>query len=72
MSPSKVVTCHAGDTFGDALEKIVSHKVHTLYIVDKEGRPESVLTLTDILALVSDLCGKDNGKGNNFFSRRSS
>ncbi|CAL8470950.1 g10492 [Coccomyxa elongata] len=40
------------DTFAEILEKLVSNRLHRLYIVDELTRPIGIVTLTDILRTV--------------------
>jgi len=44
-------TCRLTDTVDELLKKFTDYKLHRLYIVDKEGKPLSVISLCDILTL---------------------
>jgi CBS domain-containing protein len=47
-----VGTVTPGTTFGELLDLLVSHKLHRAYVVDEEGKPTSIITLTDVLKRV--------------------
>jgi len=55
MSGEKVrvenFTCRMSDTVDDLLRKFTDFKLHRLFIVDKDGKPLSVISLCDILTL---------------------
>lgn len=44
------VTCTESTRLGDALAEIVHHRVHRVWVVDKDGVLKDVLSLTDIIA----------------------
>lgn len=44
-----VGTVTPATTFGDLLDMLVANLWHRVYVVDGEGRPTSIITLTDIL-----------------------
>ncbi|KAL4425007.1 hypothetical protein ABPG77_002892 [Micractinium sp. CCAP 211/92] len=48
-----VGTVTPATTFGDLLDMLVGRKLHRVYVVDEAGKPTSIITLTDILRLVS-------------------
>lgn len=48
-APPPLGTVTPGTTLGQALDLLVAHRWHRLYVVDGEGRPTSILTLSDIL-----------------------
>ena len=43
----------ADATFGQLLDLLVGSKLHRAYVVDGEGKPTSIITLTDVLRLAS-------------------
>jgi CBS domain-containing protein len=48
-SPDYVVTCALDNTVDDVISKMMSEKVHRVYITTPTQRLHSVITLTDIL-----------------------
>jgi len=44
-----VVTLRPQDTFKTVLDVITFEHIHRVYVVDFEGRPLRVITLTDLL-----------------------
>jgi CBS domain-containing protein len=55
-----VVTVSASSTFETVLELLATKGLHRVYVVDADGKPTSVITLTDVLRKVS-LCFKHSG-----------
>ena len=47
-----VVTVTASSTFETVLELLSTKNLHRVYVVDAEGKPTSVITLTDVLRKV--------------------
>jgi len=52
------ICCTLDDTIEQVLQKLSSKHIHRLFIVDKENRPQKVVTLCDILNILQ----KPNGK----------
>ena len=48
-----VVSCTPTDTITQVLEKMDLKAVHRVWIVDEAGRPTGVISLADVLAVVS-------------------
>lgn len=49
----------------EVLDKIVSHRIHRVYIVDEQEKPVGVVTCTDVLKLVvkhAHLASKPNSR----------
>jgi len=44
-----LVSCDANTSLGDVLKKIDKEDVHRVYVLDAQGKPTGVLSLTDIL-----------------------
>ncbi len=55
--PAGLLCCSPESTFAEVLQLVASERVHRAYVVDQAGRPVGVVTLTDILHLVSEACG---------------
>lgn len=53
VAVASVATVTPATTFGALLDLLVAHKFHRAYVVDAEGKPTSIVTLTDILRKVS-------------------
>jgi CBS domain-containing protein len=51
LPPVPAITADA--TFGQLLDLLVGSKLHRAYVVDGEGKPTSIITLTDVLRLAS-------------------
>lgn len=52
-------------TLCEVLDKIVSHKIHRVYVVDETEKPVGVVTCTDVLKLVvqhAHLSSKPNSR----------
>ncbi|PRW56306.1 DNA repair XRCC3-like protein [Chlorella sorokiniana] len=49
VAVASVATVTPATTFGALLDMLVAHKFHRAYVVDAEGKPTSIITLTDIL-----------------------
>lgn len=41
-------------TFKDVTERIVSHRIHRVYVIDEQEKPCGVVTCTDVLRAVLD------------------
>jgi CBS domain-containing protein len=54
--PQEIVCADRRDTLGELLEKLVTHRLHRLYVVDFDTRPVGIITLTDILRKLVELC----------------
>jgi hypothetical protein len=52
-----LLSCGAGATVSEVFRMVASERVHRVYVVDEAGRPVGVVTLTDLLELVSEACG---------------
>lgn len=48
-----VVTAFPGTPLRSCLHRLVTHKLHHLYVVDHLGHPLAVVSATDILSLFS-------------------
>jgi hypothetical protein len=55
--PAGLLSCGPSATVSEVLEMVVSGHVHRVYVVGEGGRPLGVVTLTDLLQLVSEACG---------------
>jgi signal-transduction protein with cAMP-binding, CBS, and nucleotidyltransferase domain len=58
-------TTHQQATLCEVLDKIVSHRIHRVYIVDEADKPVGVVTCTDVLKLVckhAHLASKPNSR----------
>lgn len=44
------------ETFGSLIVKFATNRVHRVYIVDEDEKPVGIVTLTDVLIKVADLC----------------
>lgn len=53
FAASPVVTVQAGTTLEQLLDVIVARGLHRVYVVDAAGAPVSIVTLTDILRIVT-------------------
>jgi CBS domain-containing protein len=51
----KPVTCLASETVRDVLERMVSRRVHHVYVCDDERRPVAMVTPNDILRVLADV-----------------
>jgi signal-transduction protein with cAMP-binding, CBS, and nucleotidyltransferase domain len=57
-------------TLVEVLDKIVSHRIHRVYIVDEQEKPVGVVTCTDVLKLVvkhAHLASKPNSRAQSQF-----
>lgn len=48
------LTTHASNTFREVVKELVASHVHRVWIVDGEGRPTGVVSLTDVMKVVHD------------------
>lgn len=55
--PFGLLCCKPESTFAEVLEMVALERVHRAYVVDEGCRPVGVVTLTDMLQLVSEACG---------------
>ncbi len=55
--PFGLLCCKPESTFAEVLEMVALERVHRAYVVDEAGKPVGVVTLTDMLQLVSEACG---------------
>ena len=46
----------SSETLGSLLVKFATQRVHRVYVVDHEEKPQGIITLTDVLSKVTDLC----------------
>jgi CBS-domain-containing membrane protein len=46
------LTCRKGTKIEDAINMLGTYRVHRLWIVDDQGRPEGVLSLTDVMRML--------------------
>ena len=51
----KPVTCLASETVRDVLERMVSRRVHHVYVCDDERRPVAMVTPNDVLGALADV-----------------
>ena len=51
---SGVVTCGVEDTLGAVVERMVTRRVHHVYVCSAEGHPLAVITPRDVLRLLAD------------------
>ena len=51
---SGVVTCGVEDTLGAVVERMVTRRVHHVYVCSAEGHPLAVVTPRDVLRLLAD------------------
>jgi CBS domain-containing protein len=51
----KPVTCLASETVRDVLERMVSRRVHHVYVCDDERKPVAMVTPNDVLRVLSDV-----------------
>ena len=51
----KLVTCLASETVRDVLERMVSRRVHHVYVCDDERRPVAMVTPNDVLRVLADV-----------------
>jgi CBS domain-containing protein len=49
----ELVTCRPKDTVETVMEKMVTNRVHRVYVVDDQGRPSNVITMTTIMRVFS-------------------
>eukprot|EP00877_Chromochloris_zofingiensis_P010625 jgi/Chrzof1/5816/Cz16g16260.t1 len=49
-----LVLAHKDMTFKDVTERIVSHRIHRVYVIDEQEKPCGVVTCTDVLRAVLD------------------
>lgn len=48
-----VYSCKSTDTLYDVLQQIIAHRVHRVYVVDDAGVATGIVTLTDILNVIT-------------------
>ena len=53
--PSCLASITTAATFRDAVNAIVAAHVHRIFVVDGEGRPVGIISLTDIIAAAMTL-----------------
>lgn len=53
LAAAPVVTVNSSSTFGNVLELLAVKGLHRVYVVDGEGKPVSIITLTDVLRLIT-------------------
>jgi CBS domain-containing protein len=51
----KPVTCLASETVRDVVERMVSRRVHHVYVCDEERRPVAMVTPNDVLGALADV-----------------
>ena len=51
----KPVTCLASEAVRDVLERMVSRRVHHVYVCDDERRPVAMVTPNDVLRVLADV-----------------
>lgn len=49
IPPNVVISCHSDDTMTDALEKMLSNKVHHVYVLSSSDAPLGVVSFVDVL-----------------------
>jgi CBS domain-containing protein len=42
------------NTLMEAIEILVDNRLHRLYVIDSDGRPTGIVTLTDIIGLAAE------------------
>ena len=52
---AKPVTCLASETVRDVVERMVSRRVHHVYVCDDERRPVAMVTPNDVLGALADV-----------------
>lgn len=52
-APAPLVTVKLSSTFEEVLAALTQHHLHRVYVVDAEGAPVSIITLTDVLRLIT-------------------
>lgn len=53
LSAAPVVTVTGSNTFENVLELLAVKGLHRVYVVDAAGNPVSIITLTDVLRLIT-------------------
>ncbi len=48
-----LITCRPKTKLGDVIQAILDATIHRIYVVDDAGHPISVITLTDILRVLT-------------------
>jgi len=54
-APKPIISCSPATTFQDMLSQLVENKIHRVYIVDKDLRPEFVISLVDVLGFANEV-----------------
>lgn len=59
----QILLVSEGNTLREVMEIIVEQRIHRLYVADEDGKPVKVITMTDILSFLVDLCDEEDGTG---------
>ncbi|KAI7736396.1 hypothetical protein M8C21_016069 [Ambrosia artemisiifolia] len=51
-SPRELVTCYGESRLGDVVNKVVANHVHRVWVVDRNGLLEGLVSLTDIIKVI--------------------
>lgn len=51
-SPRELVTCHNESRLGEVVDKLVANHVHRVWVVDRNGLLDGLVSLTDIIRLI--------------------
>lgn len=54
--PPPLLTVQPESSLQALLAAINEHRVHRVYVVDASGSPSAVITLTDVLRVISEAC----------------
>jgi CBS-domain-containing membrane protein len=44
--------CSGSDTFGSIIKRLAAQRLHRIYIVDSDGLPTGLVSLTDVLSVL--------------------
>jgi CBS-domain-containing membrane protein len=47
-----IVTCTKENTLGYVIKQLNYYRIHRIYVVDEQGRPTGIISISDILSLL--------------------